>query len=42
MNWAQFKDPISHMCFAGAVVAHWSVTQEVADLSPFNNKYFIR
>ena len=27
MNWAHFKDPISHMCFAGAVVASWSVTQ---------------
>ena len=30
MNWAQFKDPVSHMCLAGAVVA-----QEVAGLSPF-------
>ena len=34
MNWAQFKDPDSHMCLAGAVVASWSLTQEVAGLSP--------
>ena len=33
MNWAQYEDPISHMCLAGAVVARggW-----VAGLSPFN------
>ena len=30
MNWAQFKDPVSHLCLAGAVVASWSLTQEVA------------
>ena len=24
-----FKDPVSHMCLAGAVVASWSLTQEV-------------
>ena len=24
------KDPFSHMCLAGAVVASWSLTQEVA------------
>ena len=35
MNWAQFKDLVSHMCLAGAVVASWSPTQEVAGLSPF-------
>ena len=29
MNWAQFKDPISHMCLAGTVVACWSLTQEM-------------
>ena len=29
MNWAQFKDPISHMCSAGTVVACWPLTQEV-------------
>ena len=30
MNWAQFTDPVSHMCCAGAVVACWPLTQEVA------------
>ena len=29
INWAQFKDPVSHMCLAGALVACWFVTQEV-------------
>ena len=29
MNWAQFKDPVSHMCIAGTVVACWFITQEV-------------
>ena len=29
MNWAKFKDPVSHMCLAGAVVACWSLTQEL-------------
>ena len=35
MKWAQFKDPVSHMCLAGSVVASWSITQEVAGLSHF-------
>ena len=35
MNWAQFKYPVSHMCLAGAVVASWFLTQEVAGLNPF-------
>ena len=35
MNWAQFKDPVSHMCIAGAVVTSWSLTQEVAGSSFF-------
>ena len=35
MNWAQFKDPVSHMCLAGAVLASWSLTQEVVGSSPF-------
>ena len=35
MNWAQFKDPISHMCLAGAMVPPWSLPQEVADSNPF-------
>ena len=30
MNWSQFKDPVSHTCLVGAVVASWSLTQEVA------------
>ena len=29
MNWAKFKDPASHVYLADAVVASWSVTQEV-------------
>ena len=35
MNWAQFKDPVSHMCLAGTVVVSWSLTQEFPGLSPF-------
>ena len=35
MNGAKFKDPVSHVCLAGAVVASLSLTQEVAGLSPF-------
>ena len=37
MNWDQFKDPASHMCPAGTVVASCSLTQE-----PFycNDRYF--
>ena len=37
MNWAQFKDPVSHMCLAGAVVASWSLTRGgwEAGSSPF-------
>ena len=35
MNWSQFKDPVSHMCLAGAVVAFLSLTQKVAGSSPF-------
>ena len=35
MNWVQFKDPVFHMCLAGAVVASWSHTQEVAGSNPF-------
>ena len=41
MNWAQFKNPVPHMCLAGAVVACWFVTQEVAGLNThFLQKYF--
>ena len=35
MNWDSFKDPVSHMCLAGAVVASWSLTQEVAGSNTF-------
>ena len=35
MNWAEFKDPVSHVCLAGTVVASWSLTQEVASSNPF-------
>ena len=35
MNLVQFKDPVSHMCLAGTVVASWYLTQEVAGSSPF-------
>ena len=35
MNWAWFKDSVSHMCLSGAVAASWSLTQEVAGCSPF-------
>ena len=33
MNWAQFKDPVSHMCLADTLVASWSLTQEVTGSS---------
>ena len=35
MNWAQFKDPVCHMCLAGTLVASWSLTQEIAGSNPF-------
>ena len=35
MNQGQFKDPVSHVCLAGTVVASWSLTQEMAGLNPF-------
>ena len=31
----QFKDPVSDMCLAGAMVAFWSLTQDVAGSNPF-------
>ena len=40
MNWVQFKDLGVQMCLADTVVASWSLTQEVAGPSPFNDKYF--
>ena len=38
---AQFKDPVSHVCLAGAVVASLSLTLKVTSSNPFNEKYFI-
>ena len=35
MDWAQFKDPVFHMCLAGAVVASRSVTQKLAGFNHF-------
>ena len=35
MNRDQYKDPVSHVCLAGTVVASWSVMQEVAGSSPY-------
>ena len=40
ISWAQFKDPDLHTCFASTVGASWPLTQEMAGLSPFSNKYF--
>ena len=41
MSWVKFNDPVSHICLAGAVVASWSCTREVAGSSSFTvNKYF--
>ena len=34
MNWINL-DPVPHMCLAGAMVASWSLIQEVAGSSPF-------
>ena len=41
MNWDQLKDPVCHMCLAGAVVASWSLTQDAAGSSPFTVKRII-
>ena len=35
MNWAQFKDPVSHLCLACYVVTSWSLSEEVIGSSPF-------
>ena len=35
MNWAQFKDSVSRLYLTGAVVASWSLTQEMVGLNPF-------
>ena len=41
MNLAQFQDPVSRICLSGAVVAFWSLTQEDAGLSPFNENILV-
>ena len=41
MNCTQFKDPVSHMCCAGAVVACWPLTQEVAGWQGFKSFYWM-
>ena len=42
MNWNQFIDPLCYLCLAGAVIASWSLIQEVAGSKPFycNGEYF--
>ena len=42
ITWAWFEDPVSHMCLAGTMVASWSLNQEMAGSSPFNDKYFLK
>ena len=42
MNWAQFKDPVFHMCLADAAVASRSLTQWVAGSIPFKHKYLVK
>ena len=43
MEWkfSEFRDPASHVCLAGAMVAFWSLTQEVAGSNPCDNKYLL-
>ena len=40
MNWGQFKDPVYHLCLAGAIVASWSLTLETAGLTSFKNNFW--
>ena len=35
MNLGQFKDPVSYMCVAGAMVTSSSLAQEMAGSNPF-------
>ena len=35
MNWDECKDPVSHVCIAGDVVASWSLSQSLTGSSPF-------
>ena len=39
MNWAEFKDPVSHMCLAGAVAVSWPLAQDMAGSSPSNDTF---
>ena len=39
MNWAEFKDSVSHMCLSGTLVASWTLTQEVAGFAKFESCY---
>ena len=39
MNWAQFKDSLSHMCLAGTMIASVSLKLEIAGSKPFNDRY---
>ena len=39
MNWVYLKVLVSNMCLAGAVVASWSYTQEVARSNHFNEVF---
>ena len=41
MNWSQFKYPVCHMCLSGAVVASWSLTQEVAGSNIFVTEFSV-
>ena len=41
MKYGKFKDPVSHMCLAGTMVASWSLIQEVAGLNSFTAMTFI-
>ena len=45
MNWAQFKDTVSHMCLSGAVVASWfqpfTVMTNILPVQAFRKKYNI-
>ena len=41
MNWAQFKVPVSRMCLADAVVASWSLTQQVVGSNLFTIMKYI-
>ena len=37
---SQLKDPLSHMCLAGSVVASWSLTLETTGSIPFNDIFW--